>query len=113
MSGKREIMKKEKLVEYSPDNPLGWTEEEFKDTICQMVNIRILTGDYITPMLNCYYLNNSGDWHRKRLGMTKDDTIKMLDTENREQSELIHQLSVENEKLKNEIKKLKADILKG
>lgn len=60
-------MKKEKLTKYSPDNPLGWSEEEFRDTICQMVNIRILTGDYITPLLNCFYLNNSDEWYSDRL----------------------------------------------
>lgn len=58
-------MQKEKLTQYSSDNPLGWTEEEFRDVICQMVNIRILTGDYITPLLNCYYLNNADDWYKK------------------------------------------------
>lgn len=62
-------MKKEKLIPYSPDNPLGWTEQDFRDVICQMVNIRILTGDYITPMLNCYYLNESQQWQRERLGI--------------------------------------------
>ena len=65
-------MKKEKLIEYSPDNPLGWTEEEFRDIICQMVNIRILTGDYITPMLNSYYLNESDQWKKDKLSLTKE-----------------------------------------
>lgn len=60
-------MKKEKLVKWSADNPLGWSESEFRDVICNMVNIRILTGDYITPMLNCYYLNEADTWYKDRL----------------------------------------------
>lgn len=59
-------MKREKLVKYSDDNPLGWSESDFRDVICQMVNIRILTGDYITPLLNCYYLNESDEWNKER-----------------------------------------------
>ena len=52
-------MKKEKLTEYSPDNPLGWSERDFRDVICQMCNIKILTGEPLTPLLNVYYLSNS------------------------------------------------------
>ena len=59
-------MKKEKLTKYSSDNPLGWSESDFRDVICTMVNIRILTGDYITPLLNCYYLNESDQWNKER-----------------------------------------------
>lgn len=59
-------MKREKLVKYSDDNPLGWSESDFRDVICQMVNIRILTGDYITPLLNCYYLNECDKWNKER-----------------------------------------------
>lgn len=66
-------MKREKLVKYSTDNPLGWTEEEFRDVICRMVNIRILSGDYISPMLNCYYLNNADDWYKYRLKELKNE----------------------------------------
>ena len=66
-------MKKEKLVKYSADNPLGWSEEDFRDVICQMVNIRILTGDYITPLLNCYYLNEADEWYTKRLQILRGE----------------------------------------
>ena len=60
-------MKKEKLTKYSPDNPLGWSESDFRDVICNMVNIRILTGDYITPLLNCFYISESDQWYKERL----------------------------------------------
>ena len=59
-------MKKEKLTKYSSDNPLCWSESDFRDVICTMVNIRILTGDYITPLLNCYYLNESDQWNKEK-----------------------------------------------
>ena len=62
---------KETLTPYSPDNPLGWTEEEFRDVICTMCNIKILTGEPLTPLLNCYYINESEQWKRDKLGLDK------------------------------------------
>ena len=71
-------MKKEKLIKYSSNNPLGWSEEDFRDVICRMVNIRILTGNYVTPLLNAYYLNESEQWHRDKVGMNKEYEIKQI-----------------------------------
>ena len=64
-------VKLKKITPYNIDNPLRWTEEDFRDVICTMVNIKFLTGDYITPLLNCYYLNESEQWKRDKLGLDK------------------------------------------
>lgn len=52
---------------YNPENILNWSEEEFRDTICKMVNVKILTGENLTPFLNAFYLQESAQWYRDRL----------------------------------------------
>lgn len=89
-------MKREKLTAYSPDNPLGWSEAEFRDIICQMVNIKILSGEPLTPLLNVYYLSESEQWKNDRLGLTQKE-LNNLHIKNIE--EKINLLEKEKEKL--------------
>ena len=65
-------MKKEKITNYNKDNILGWSEEDFRDVICQMVNVKILSGEPLTPLLNCYYLQENDQWHLDKLELTKN-----------------------------------------
>lgn len=63
------MAKREKLTKYNADNPLGWSESDFRDVICTMVQIKFLTGEPLTPLMNCYYMNESDEWKRERLGL--------------------------------------------
>lgn len=60
-------MKKQKLTKYNPDNPLGWSESDFRDVICTMVQIKFLTGEPLTPLMSCYYMQESDEWKREKL----------------------------------------------
>ena len=60
-------MKKERLTKFNADNPLGWSEADFRDVICNMCNIKIANFEPLTPLLNVYYLENSCDWYKDKL----------------------------------------------
>ena len=66
------MKKKEKLTPYSNDNPLGWSEADFRDVICTMCNIKIINFEPLTPLLNVYYLSNSDDWYKEKLTLLSD-----------------------------------------
>lgn len=58
---------KQKVTNYNPDNILGWSESDFRDVICSMCNVKFLTGEPLTPLMNCYYMNEGDTWKRERL----------------------------------------------
>lgn len=75
-------MKKEKVTNYNKDNILGWSEADFRDVICSMVNVRFLSGQPLTPLMARTYLNEAETWHKEKLGLTeeffKQEEIKRL-----------------------------------
>lgn len=72
-------MRKEKLTPYNSDNPLGWSESDFRDVICTMCNIKFLTGEPLTPLMNCFYLQESDQWKKERLDkMIKQKNINEI-----------------------------------
>ena len=77
------MVKRQNATEYSPDNILGWSEADFRDVICSMINVRISLNQPLTPSLTKYYHNESATWHREKLGLTeeyfKQEEIKELE----------------------------------
>lgn len=62
-------MASHKLTTYNKDNILGWSESDFRDVQCQLINVKILAGNPLTPKEMRFYLNESDTWHKERIGV--------------------------------------------
>ena len=56
-----------KIIKYNKDNPLHWSETDFRDVICTMCQIKFLNNEPLTPIIACYYMQESEDWKKERL----------------------------------------------
>lgn len=66
-----------KLTKYNKNNILGWSETDFRDVQCQLINTKIMAGNPLTPKEMRFYLSEADDWHKEKLGLTEDILYKL------------------------------------
>ena len=68
-----------KKIDYNKDNILGWSEEEFIDLQCEMINLKLANNIKCTENEIKLWCNGSGqDWLRKRWGLDKKNIRKQI-----------------------------------
>lgn len=67
-----------KRLKFDKDNILGWTEEEFNDLICEMVNLQITNNIRVHPANQRVYFDHGRVWLNKRWGIDKEQMRKEL-----------------------------------
>lgn len=61
---------------YVSDNVLGWSEEEFDDLICEMVNVQVSNNIRVHPSNQQVYFNHGHNWLMKRWGVEEREKMK-------------------------------------
>ncbi len=71
-----------KPTKFNTNNILGWSESDFNDVICEMVNIRKGHNLPVPPVLEKTYCSVSYEWLMRRYNIepykTKEQRIKEL-----------------------------------
>lgn len=59
-----------KKIKYSDDNILGWTEQDFNEVQCDMINVRVKNNLPLTPaQIKLWCSGYGSEYMRKNLGI--------------------------------------------